>query len=362
MAVMEQERPPVINPRPLLEVDGQSSERVNELVLAFDLREQEGGLSALELRLSNVASFDGGGAGYAFEDETELRLGSTLVLYGGDGAAPQELFRGVITGLEAEFPEAAPPELLVLAEDALQGARMARRSEVYRELSLAELVTRLAQRLGLRAEVSGLDQIRATWVQFNESDLAFLRRLLARHGADIQVFDSTLAVAPRAEIQRNVLELGLFDELRAVRFVADLAHQVTEVTTAGWDAINGRPVSASARGPASGPGQGRSGAELLAQTLGTRREHLARPAVTDSDEARALAEAAFDQRARRFVRAEGSASGQPALRVGSHLRLRGVSPRFENTYYVTATHHRFDTSAGYRTDFVAETAHLGEAG
>jgi uncharacterized protein len=70
----------------------------------------------------------------------------------------------------------------------------------------------------------------------------------------------------------------------------------------------------------------------------------------------------FDQRARGFVRAEGTATGHPSIRVGTHLQLSGVSRRFENTYYVTSTHHRYDLQEGYKTDFKAECASLGEVG
>jgi phage protein D len=99
----------------------------------------------------------------------------------------------------------------------------------------------------------------------------------------------------------------------------------------------------------------------LAQALGSRSEHLGEAALT-SDEARERGDAAFDQRARRFVMAEGTADGNPLLRVGTHVRLAGLSPRFDNTYYVTSVCHRYDKQAGYTTDFEAECAYLGDPG
>ena len=85
------------------------------------------------------------------------------------------------------------------------------------------------------------------------------------------------------------------------------------------------------------------------------REELAARYVRN----RVRADALFDSRARRFVRVEGTAEGNPALRVGTHLDLRGLSPRFDNTYYVTSACHRFDVQRGYETDFEAECACLG---
>ena len=361
MSITSLDRRPFYNPRPVITIDGQRFDKVDELLLALDMQEQEGGLSALELRFSNIASDADGGAGYAFEDESEIKLGSTVTVATGDISESQEIFRGVITGLEAEFIESSPPELLVLAEDRLQQARMDRRTELYRDMSVADIVSQIAQRLSLQPQVSGLSASSGNWVQLNESDLAFLRRLLRQFDADMQVVENRLEVAPISEVQRQVIQMELLHDLRSVRFIADLANQVTEVTSSGWNAISGQTVSGSSQGANLGPGNGRRGSELLQQAFGIRSEHVGHIAVTTDAEAQALADTVFDQRARNFVIALGTATGHPSIRVGSHLQLRGVSPRFENTYYVVSTHHRYDMQGGYMTDFKAESAALEEA-
>ena len=50
-------------------------------------------------------------------EETQITVAA------GDENNQQELFDGLITGLEADFPKKGPPELVVLAEDAFQRAR-----------------------------------------------------------------------------------------------------------------------------------------------------------------------------------------------------------------------------------------------
>ncbi len=322
-------RPPVSNPRPRLSIDGVEPERASALLQALEVNEQEGGLASLELRLSNVASLDDGSAGAAFEDERELRLGSRITVALGDAQEPQEVFRGIVTGLEADYPGDGPPELVVHAEDALQQARMHRRTRVHRDRSLADLLQALAGDLGLQAEVSGLDRARAQ------------------------------QAAPRTEIRREAIALSRFQDLQRLRLFADLAHQVTAVTSAGWDPLRGEAVSGRGeRRPQ--PGRGRSGAELLREALGEREEHVGQVAVTDGEEAQALADALFERRARAFVTAEGTAWGHPRIRVGCELELSGISPRFDNTYQVVATCHRYSVREGYLTDFRAECAALGE--
>jgi phage protein D len=352
----------VYSARPTVRVAGQEDRRLSELVLALEMRESEGGMASLELRLSNVASLPDASSELAFEDEAVVHLGSPLAVYGGDENAPQEIFSGVVTALEAEFPEKAAPELVLLAEDGLQRARMARRTAVHRDLSIAAFAREVASRLGLTPKITGYADSLGTWVQLNESDLSFLRRLLLRHDGDVQVVGSELHVSPRSDVRRGEVELELHGQLRAARFVADLADQVTKTTVAGWDVDQGQRVTAESRGARRGPGEGRRGDQILMDALGERDEHLGELAAATQEEAQILADTAFDRRLRRFVRVEATAEGNPALRVGTWVKLRGISRRFDNTYYVTSACHRWDVTSGYATEFEAECASLGEAG
>jgi phage protein D len=348
----------VYSAKPTLRVNSQEDQRVSDLLAEMRMSEGEGGLAALELRFSNVASTSQG-AELAFDADSVLRLGAPITVHAGDRTRPREIFQGVITALHAEFSDEGPPELVVLAEDRLQSARMARRTKVHDEVSLAGLARDLAGQLGLSPVVNGLDHNIGTQVQMNESDLAFLRRLLRRCDGDVWVVGRELHVTARSETQRGVIDLELYGQLRSAHVMADLADQVTEVTITGWDAAQGQRVTGRARGTHLGPGQGRKGAELLQEALAERSHHIGHLAVTTQAEAQAVADAAFDERARRLVIVEATAEGNPSIRVGTHVRLSGLGRRFNNTYYVTRAVHRFDAKVGYETDFEAECAFLG---
>jgi phage protein D len=148
--------------------------------------------------------------------------------------------------------------------------------------------------------------------------------------------------------------------LESIRIMADLAHQVNKVTFSGWDVGAGEQINVESDTSVDyGPGQGQSGAQFLSRTLGERSEHLSRTGAADDIEAQALVNADFSQRARKFVCAQGVTEGNPAIRVGTHLTLDGVGPRFENTYFVTRVRHHFTMEKGYKTTFHAECAYLG---
>ena len=346
--------------RPTIRVNGTEQERVNGLLTAIEMTEHEDGLSTLEMKVENVASDAAGNSTYAFEDEASFKLGDTITVYCGVQSAPTEIFRGTISALEADFSEDAAPTLTALAEDTLQKARIKRRTRTYDDQSINDIARTIAGDLGLTPQITGFAEPIGTQVQLNESDLAFLRRLLARYDGDLQVVGAELHVSPRKDVRRGTVELKWHSQLRRVTVLADLAHQVSEVTVTGWDPARGQRINSRSTGFQQGPGSGRWGGDLLPEALGRRAHQIGHLAVTTDDEARALADATFDERQRRFVTARGTAEGNPNIRAGTHVRLTGLSTRFINTYYVTQCCHRYDLTRGYETDFTAESAFLGQ--
>lgn len=346
---------------PTVKVDNQSNATVNAMLVGMEMRESTGGLTSMELRFQNVGTFGSGSGGYVFEDDAVLKLGAAIEVSGGDLTAQTALFKGRISALEGHYPPDRPPELVVLGEDALQTARLKRRTKVHENVTLSDLASSIASTCALTPQTDGLTQNAGTLVQLNESDLAFVRRIFARYDADLQVVDDELHAAPLSQIQRSQIALSFGNKLRRARVVADLAHQVTKIEFSGWDYQQGHVASGSRSDNPPGPGTGRAGSTILQQTFGDRAEQLARVSVRDSAEAQAVVDAEWEQRSRQFVTLHGTSEGNPALRVGSHVVVSGLGPRFDNTYYVVSTTHRYDQERGYETDFTAECAYLGSA-
>ncbi len=71
-------------------------------------------------------------------------------------------------------------------------------------------------------------------------------------------------------------------QLHEVRILADLAHQVTQVTATGWDYNQGQTISVTSQTTSLGPGSGQTGGSWLQQALGARSEQLAQYATLNA--------------------------------------------------------------------------------
>lgn len=348
---------------PTVEVDGMSYPMMAQNLERMRVSEALGGLSSLELVLIDSAMQGDGSATHAAGAGSPLQLGAGIRVFAGPAeAGAYEIFDGQITGIEAEVREASPPLFTLLAEDRLFSARRVRRTRLFEAATLKDVAGTIASDHGLKPEVrDGVDTAAANWLQADETDLAFLRRILAGCDADAQIVGDKLQIGRIGMDRRSLVALHAGTTLKYARIVADVADQVSEIRLTSFDPASGEPVDARADCAGFGPGKGKSGPDVLKEKFKAVSLHLGRlgPMTQSGADARAGHECA--RRARAFVRASGTATGNGQLRVGSWVTMAGINAQFDNEYAVTKAVHRWDRHEGYRTDFEAECAYLGEA-
>src|ERR1700759_4076356 len=83
----------IFSARPTLRIAGQEDARLSALVTSMRMEESEGGMSTLELHVTDWVDTSDGGGEIAFDADSTLE-------HGGDAAAPCELFKGKLTALE----------------------------------------------------------------------------------------------------------------------------------------------------------------------------------------------------------------------------------------------------------------------
>jgi phage protein D len=198
-------------------------------------------------------------------------------------------------------------------------------------------------------------------VQFNQSDLAFLRERAVACDAELWIDNRTLYVQSRTRRDMGKVELTWGKDLQEFSVLADLAHQRSSVRVTGWNVGNKDAMQEDAAESviSSELMGGRSGSSVLAAALSTRKEQVVTATPMTQQEARKLAETRYRARARSFVSGYGVSEGNIKLRVGCSVALNGLGPLFDGSYYVTVARHTFSLQDGYLTAFEVERAGLG---
>lgn len=264
-------------------------------------------------------------------------------------------------GIEAAFPEGAPPEINILAEDRFQDLRMTRRTRTFDDSSDSDALTQIANDHGLTPDISIDGPSYKVLAQVNQSDLAFMRERTRAIGAELWIEDRTLHAASRSDRAGETIELSHGAQLREFSALADLAGQRTSVTVSGWDVSAKDTLSYEADDSVIGSelNGDTSGVSILSSALGDRKETLAHTMPLTSNEAQSYAEAFFRMSCRRFVVGRGVAETSSSLRVGTFVNLKKLGPLFSGKYYLAEVRHVFDSAKGIRTEFTAERPGIG---
>jgi phage protein D len=346
----------IIESRPTIYVGGAEKPDLAPGLLYLLVVEQTSGLYRCEAKFSNWGLKDGR-TDFLYFDRRTLDFGKQFqIKLGAD-----TLFDGRVTALEADFPEAAPPTLTVLAEDRFQDLRMTRRTRSFADVTDADVFNQIANDHGLSPSVSVTGPKYKVLAQVNQSDLAFLRERARSVDAELWVEGKTLNAKSHASRGGTPKELKHGNELSSFRVMADLAMQRTSVFVNGWDVSNKQAIQHEAtESDISGElGGDESGVGILQSQFGARREALAHAVPLNSQEAQAAAESFFKASARRFLVGRGVAGTDASMRAGRHVKLQKIGPLFDGKYYLTEVRHVFDLADGLRTEFTCERPGIG---
>lgn len=342
---------------PTLAVGGEDKPDLSSQLLELTVHEDTLGLYRCEAEFGNWGAVNGR-IGFRYFDRSLLDFGKAFKVKLDDTV----LFEGRVMGLQAAFPEGAPPRIRVLADDKLQDLRMTRRTRTFSDVSDADMMRTIASDHSLTPDIDASGPTHKVLAQVNQSDLSFIRERARAVDAEVWVEGTTLHVKKRASRDAGRVELTWQHQLRQFDVTADLAAQRTAVTVSGWDVSGKEAIASEATSSAISAelGSDTSGVSIL-ENIAARKENLAHVTPATASEGQAAADAFFRVSARRFVSGHGVAEASAHLRVGSRVELKELGPLFSGKYTVTAVRHRFDTQNGVRTEFDVERAGIGQA-
>jgi phage protein D len=215
-------------------------------------------------------------------------------------------------------------------------------------LADSDIVTGIANEVGLTPDVDPTDQRSAAIVQQNVSNLTFLTQLAHLNNYYLWVDGTTLHFKAQIPAPNNVqLEWGK----TLLNFSGRLstAGQVNSVEVRGWDPKQKQQFTATVQRSDSSVLSNTGQAQLAKGAGGQSNLLITDAPVSDAQQAQNYAQAIMSGQQKTLFTGNGTSVGDPNIRVGATLTLTGVG-RFNGTYTVQQATHTLGTG-GYQTSF-----------
>ncbi|MDQ2997993.1 MAG: VgrG-related protein [Chloroflexota bacterium] len=287
----------------------------------------------------------------------EIKIGATSTAEG----QPKPILSGEITALEPAL-EQHNMVLVVRGYDRSHRLHRGSKTRTFLKQTDGDIATQIARENSLRPDVESTSGQHEYVMQDNQTDMQFLRERAIRIGYQVVIEEQKLkfrraeGAPPKAPIQ----EWG--QTLQAFRSRLTAAALPNDVQVRGWDPKTKRPLvgKASRAAQPSRIGDGKSGGQVAQQAFGTAATMIVSDQpVRSQGEADKLAQSVLDELGGDYLYAEGTCFGEPAIRAGTEVELKGIGKRLGGTYFVTATRHSYTSQEGYQTTFYVNGRRAG---
>ncbi|HWC26695.1 MAG TPA: VgrG-related protein [Solirubrobacteraceae bacterium] len=285
-------------------------------------------------------------------DDARFKLGSPLAvrLAKPIGGQLAPVFDGEITTVEAELGagDLGDPvlELVVVAHDRSHRMHRQTTTRTFRQVTVTDIARKMAKEHGLKlgtlAEIGGgAAEVRH---QVGETDWAFLSRLVANHGGELNITGGALHVVDPEQKTSAVAELVYGENLSRFRPRVSTVGQVAEVTVHGWDPLQKQEIVAEARPKASTEVE----RAAVDGDVGGTSVLISGAAISTAAEAKAQAAAVARHIGHERVQATAVVAGDPKLLAGEYVAISGVGTRFGGTHRIVSAVHLYG-ARGYTT-------------
>jgi len=257
---------------------------------------------------------------------------------------PDALFLGEVTALEDVYHAAHGRELRVRGYDILHRLRKRQPVRALVEVELTELANELVGGLGVTVQAPRVGLLWQRLIQHDQSDFDLLAELVESCGLYFTLRENVLHLLS-LEGTGEPVPLILGESLFETRIEINSDPCCRSVTATGWNSLR----VAGHGGTAQSARVGRKiPMEVSPGSVnGSPERAIVGLAIQDDRQAEALAQAELDWRVAREIVLWGVAEGNPRLRPGTPVELRGVASQLAGRYVLTEVTHLLDTEKGF---------------
>jgi len=280
--------------------------------------------------------------------ESLFALGAEVAIDLGYKGSLSEVMFGEITGIEFDL-EGQRPTMTVRGYDRSHRMSRATRTRTFLQRTDAEIAAAIAGEYDLTAE--GTSDVRHPYVmQFNQTDIEFLRQRADLIAYEIMVRRSTLRFRPRSRPDKPAFTLSPASDILDLHLRLTARDLVDTIEARGWDQKEKKKIVGTAHARDDRAMGGIVGAATAGERFMPATVAKVGLPVQNQTEADRIARAALMEQDRGFITGEGTCYGRPELQAGITVEITDFG-RLSGPYEVVSTEHTYDAKQRYRTRF-----------
>ena len=261
-----------------------------------------------------------------------------------------DIMTGEITSLDFSFEKA--PFMEIRGYDRLHRLRFGTKRRSFKNTKDSDIASLIASEINLTPEVESTGTTHPYIFQNNQSNYDFLLERAKRIGYELLADDRKLIFRKSKESKSPDISLEYGKDFQNFSIQIRTLTEGSKVELRGWDIKNKREIISSiSKGSEQTKMAGKeSGFEISENAFNSSTVAIVDNMVMDPDEAENIAKARFNLMLKEFIAGNGKCKGNPAIRAGKTIEIKGLGDRISGVYYIVSTVHSMKNGA-YNTSF-----------
>lgn len=282
-------------------------------------------------------------------DLKTFKLGDTVKISMGIDSEV-DMMTGEITSLDYTFGDSCFMD--IRGYDRLHRLRFGTMRRSFKDMKDSDIASSIASEISLTADTTDTGTVHPYVFQNNQSNYEFLIDRARRIGYEILVDDKTFTFRKSQEDKSPEVILEYGKDLQSFSVQVKTLTEGSEVEVRGWNVKDKEEISSTAtKGSEKTKMSGKeSGYEMSEKAFLASSVSIVDDVVLDSKDAEDIAKAKYNMMLKEFLTGEGECVGNPKIRAGKTVEIKGVGDRLSGTYYVVSTVHSINQGV-YMTTF-----------
>ncbi len=261
-----------------------------------------------------------------------------------------EIMTGEITALDLTFSDTAFLE--IRGYDKLHRLRFGTMRRSFTDMKDSDIASSIASEVGLTPEVEDSQKTHLYIFQNDQSNYEFLLERGKRIGFEMLVNNDTFIFRKSQEDKTPELTLEYGVDLDSFSVQIKTLTEGSQIEVRGWDIKKKEEIiSTVSSGSENTKMAGEeSGYYFSESVFGSSSVCIVDDMITDTDEAQNIAKAKYNLMLKEFISGEGECMGNPLIRAGITVEIKGFGERISGIYYVISTVHSIKEGV-YTTTF-----------